>query len=112
MKRGGFREGTPQLAGEDAMSERARVALAALTGAGVGAVVGYLYLTDRGRQLREDLEPRLDDVIAEMRRLRSAFQKARLAAEEAWRALSALVGEPGAEARAAEPLRPMREVRP
>ncbi len=93
------------------MSEQARVTLAALTGAGLGALVGYLYLTDRGRHFREDLEPRLDEVIAELRRLRTTCQKTRLAAQEAWRALNDLIGEPSAEGRSAEPLRPVREVR-
>lgn len=90
------------------MSERARVVLASLAGAGLGAAVGYLYLTEGGRRFREELEPRLDDVIAEMRRLRSSFHKTRLAAREAWRALSELVGEPADESGRAEALRQAR----
>lgn len=90
------------------MTERTRVAAATLAGAGLGAAVGYLYLTEGGRRLRENLEPQLDEFIAEMRRLRSAFQKTRQAAQEAWRALNELVGEPEREWRAGESLRQVR----
>jgi hypothetical protein len=56
--------------------------MSACLGALVGGVAGYLVLTDDGRRLRERLEPGMDDLLREMRHLRSATEKARLAVAE------------------------------
>lgn len=64
------------------MEDRARVFLSACLGAFVGGAAGYLYLTEDGRLLRERLEPGFDDLVREIRRLRSATEKARQAAAE------------------------------
>ena len=64
------------------MEDRARVLMSACLGALVGGVAGYLFLTEDGRRLRERLEPGMDDLLREMRHLRSAAEKARLAAAE------------------------------
>lgn len=64
------------------MEDRSRVLLSAYLGAIAGGVAGYLFLTEDGRHLRERLEPEMDDVLHEMRRLRSAAEKARLAVSE------------------------------
>jgi hypothetical protein len=56
--------------------------MSACLGALVGGVAGYLFLTDDGRRLRERLEPGMDDLLREMRHLRSAAEKARMAAAE------------------------------
>lgn len=52
------------------MSDRTPVLLGALAGAVIGGLAGYLLFTERGRQLREDLEPRMRDVLAELGRAR------------------------------------------
>ena len=64
------------------MEDRARVLMSVCLGALIGGVAGYLFLTDDGRRLRERLEPGMDDLLREMRHLRSAAEKARLAAAE------------------------------
>ena len=64
------------------MQDRARVLMSACLGALIGGVAGYLFLTDDGRRLRERLEPGMDDLLREMRHLRSAAEKARMAAVE------------------------------
>jgi hypothetical protein len=56
--------------------------MSACLGALIGGVAGYLFLTDDGRRLRERLEPGMDDLLREMRHLRSAAEKARMAAAE------------------------------
>jgi hypothetical protein len=64
--------------------------LAALVGAAVGATWGYLYLTAAGQRMRTQLEPKLDDFMLELRRMRGTIEKARAAADESWRSLSDL----------------------
>ncbi len=72
------------------MDNRSRILLSSFIGALAGGIAGYLYLTDDGRRMRARLEPGLDDVIREVRRLRSSVEKARLAAEEGWRTIESL----------------------
>jgi outer membrane lipoprotein SlyB len=73
---------------EVAVDERSRVLLATCLGAVAGGVTGWLYLTDAGRRFRDQIEPRLDDLIGEMTRVRGTVEKARSAANEGWRSLS------------------------
>lgn len=77
------------------MDERSRVLVAACVGAVVGGVCGWLYLTESGRYVREQIEPRLDDLIGEMTRVRGTVEKARSAANEGWRSLSDITGGQG-----------------
>ncbi|NQW03803.1 MAG: YtxH domain-containing protein [Acidobacteria bacterium] len=63
--------------GVDAVSDRTSILLGALAGAVVGGCMGYLFLTDEGRRLREDLEPRLADLATEVERARSLVKNAR-----------------------------------
>jgi len=75
------------------VTEGSRVFLSALAGAMVGAAAGYLYLTDGGRRVRSQVEPKLDDAVREMRRLRGTAVKVQAAASEGWRSLRELAGE-------------------
>ena len=75
------------------MNEQSRVLVASLVGAVVGAVVGFLYFTGGGRRLRDELEPRLDEVGREIRKLRSTVTKAQEVASEGWRSLNELIAE-------------------
>ena len=77
------------------MDERSRVLISACLGAVAGGVWGYLYLTESGRNLREQIEPRLDDLIGEMTRVRGTVDKARSAANEGWRSLSDITSGQG-----------------
>jgi len=79
------------------VDERSRVLVAACVGAVVGGVCGWLYLTESGRYVREQLEPRLDDLIGEMTRVRGTVEKARTAANEGWRSLSDITGGQGGQ---------------
>jgi hypothetical protein len=66
--------------------------LSALAGALVGAIAGYLYFTDRGRQLMASWEPRLDSAMREMGHLRETVAKAQAVASEGWRSISEIKG--------------------
>ena len=74
------------------MDERSRVLMATCIGAIAGGVWGWLYMTEGGRRFRDQIEPRLDDLINEMGRVRGTVEKARSAANEGWRSLSDITG--------------------
>ena len=76
------RHAAGRAAGGGAVDDRSRVLLSACLGALLGGVAGYLFLMEDGRHVRERLEPGMDDVLREVRGLRSAAEKARLAAAE------------------------------
>lgn len=70
------------------MDERSRVLLATFLGAVVGGAWGWLYLTENGRRVRDQIEPKLDDFVGELTRVRGTVEKARTAAHEGWRSLN------------------------
>ena len=74
------------------MDERSRVLMAALLGAVAGGVFGWLYMTEQGRHVREQIEPKLDDFMNELTRMRGTVEKARTAANEGWRSLNEVAG--------------------
>lgn len=74
------------------MDERSRVLMATVIGAVAGGVWGWLYLTESGRRVRDQIEPRLDDFMTELTRMRGTVEKARTAANEGWRSLSDMTG--------------------
>ncbi|HVC20573.1 MAG TPA: YtxH domain-containing protein [Vicinamibacterales bacterium] len=76
------------------MREPVQVAAATVLGAVIGGVTGYLFFTNRGRRLRRDLEPRLDDLMRDVDRLRAALQKTARAADEGWRLLDEIANPP------------------
>lgn len=73
------------------MDDRGRIALAIGLGALVGGVAGYLLLTERGRRMRDELEPRLNDVLGEVDKLRQTFESTRTAVAEGWRSFNQLM---------------------
>ena len=74
------------------MDERSRVVMAALFGAVVGGLWGWLYMTETGRRVRDQIEPKLDDFMNELTRMRGTVEKARTAANEGWRSLNEVAG--------------------
>jgi len=74
------------------VEERSRVLLATVLGAMAGGVWGWLYLTEGGRRVRSQIEPKLDDFVRELRNVRGTVEKARAAANEGWRSLNEIAG--------------------
>ena len=74
------------------VDERSRVLMATCIGAVIGGVWGWLYMTEGGRRVRDQIEPRLDDFMNELTRMRGTVEKARSAANEGWRSLSDMAG--------------------
>ena len=79
------------------MDERSRVLLATCLGAVAGGVWGWLYMTENGRRVRDQIEPKLDDFLHEIHRMRGTVEKARSVASEGWRSLNDATG--GAQGR-------------
>jgi hypothetical protein len=77
---------------EDVVDERSRVLVATLLGAVAGGVWGWLYLTEQGRRVRQQIDPKLDDFIREMQSVRGTVEKAKTAANEGWRSLGDVTG--------------------
>ena len=80
------------------MDERSQVVIATLLGAVVGGLLGCLYLTDRGRRIRDQIDPALEGFVGELDRARGTVERARAAAREGRRAfddvLAATAPEP------------------
>lgn len=77
---------------EAGVDERSRVLMSALLGAVAGGVWGWLYMTENGRRVRDQIEPKLDNFVQELTRVRGTVDKARSAANEGWRSLSDVAG--------------------
>jgi len=66
------------------VNDRTAVAAGALVGAIVGAAAGYLFFTSRGRQLRDRIEPAIEDLQREFKRFQGTMrQMGRMAGEGA-----------------------------
>ncbi len=74
------------------MNERTVVICCGVFGAALGAVAGYLFLTESGRQLRRDLEPRLDDLARDFSSLQGTVARASDAAQQGWKAINDVAG--------------------
>jgi hypothetical protein len=74
------------------VDERSRVLMATFMGAVIGGVGGWLYMTENGRRVRDQIEPKLDDFVNELTRMRGTVEKARSAANEGWRSLNEMAG--------------------
>jgi gas vesicle protein len=68
---------------------------ATLVGAVLGGIAGYLFFTDRGRSLRRQIEPALEDFSRELISFRATVQKATGVASEGWKLVNDALGETG-----------------
>jgi len=66
---------------------------AAIVGAVIGGMAGYLFFTQEGRRLRRQLEPALDDLARELNSFRSTVNKAAGVASEGWKLLNDAMGD-------------------
>ncbi len=66
------------------MNDDSRLMPAMIAGAVLGALVGYLFFTERGRALRRQMEPALEDFAQELTAFRGTVQRAVGVATEGW----------------------------
>ena len=77
------------------MTERSRDCLVSCAGAAIGAAAAYLFFTDAGRQLRQRIEPALEDFARELNSFRGTMTRASGIAGEGWKLLNEALGESG-----------------
>jgi gas vesicle protein len=70
---------------EESVSEQSRVMASAVVGALVGAAAGYLFFTERGRMMRDRMEPAMDDLRQEFGRFQRTIEKVGEMASEGMR---------------------------
>ena len=70
-----------------------RAVAAMVLGGVMGALAGYLLFTDRGRAMRRQLEPAIEDFARELNQFRSTVTRAAGVAGEGWRLLNEALGE-------------------
>jgi gas vesicle protein len=68
---------------------------ATIVGAVIGGVAGYLFFTERGRSVRRQIEPALEDFSHELMSFRNTVQEAAAVANEGWKLLNDTLGEGG-----------------
>ena len=77
------------------MTDKSQALVATILGAVVGGAAGYLLFTDRGRSLRRQMEPAIEDIARELNSFRGTAQKAAGVATEGWKFLNETLGEVG-----------------
>lgn len=76
------------------MQDDSRAWTVVLAGAAIGGLAGFLFFTERGRALRRQFEPALEDFARELVAFRSTIQRAVGVATESWDAVSGGTGGP------------------
>lgn len=75
------------------INDNIRIAAAGAVGAFLGGVAGYLFLTDRGRAARRQIEPAIEDLRRELMSFAKSLEGAGGVAREGWKALQELMTE-------------------
>jgi gas vesicle protein len=75
------------------VTEKTRACAATVVGAVVGGVAGYMFFTERGREMRRQLESTLDELGPELNRLGGTVNRAAGVASEGWKLLNEALGD-------------------
>jgi gas vesicle protein len=75
--------------------DKSRELAAMIVGAIIGGLAGCLFFTERGRSVRRQIEPALEDFSREVINFRNAIQKAAGVANEGWKLLNDALSEDG-----------------
>jgi gas vesicle protein len=73
---------------EACVTDNSRAMAAMIAGAVIGGVAGYVLFSERGRELRRQMEPALDNFSRELNSFRLTIQKAAGVATEGWKLLN------------------------
>ena len=70
------------------MTDTSRTLTATSVGAIIGGLAGFLFFTSRGRALRAQIDPALEQFISELNQVRGTAMKAAAAASDGWKLLN------------------------
>jgi gas vesicle protein len=85
------------------VTEKSEVLAATVIGAVIGGLAGYMFFTERGRTMRRQLEPAIDDLSRELASFRGTLNRAVGVANEGWQVLNEALGEGGQRGRYSVP---------
>lgn len=85
------------------MTERERDCLVTTIGALAGAIASYLLFTARGRYMRRQIVPALEELEHELSSFRSTVAKTAGLASEGWKLLNEAIGDTSPAPRASNP---------
>jgi hypothetical protein len=77
------------------VNDRQRELMATAVGAALGGFAGYMLFTPRGRELRQRIEPALEDLARELVQLRGTVNRALGVASQGWDVLNEAFGDFG-----------------
>jgi hypothetical protein len=66
-------------------------------------MAGYMFFTNKGRMLRRQFEPAIEDIARELASFRGTLNRAIGVASEGWKVVNDALGEGGAPARYSSP---------
>jgi hypothetical protein len=75
-------------------NDNIRIAAASAVGALLGGVAGFLFLTERGRSVRREMGPALEDLREEIAGFGKSLEGASGIAREGWKFIQELAAEP------------------
>jgi len=75
------------------VTDKTRAGAASMVGAVIGAAVGYMFFTDRGRELRRQLEKTLESLEPELSHFSGTINRTASVASEGWKLLNEALGE-------------------
>ena len=81
------------------MNQRSQDYVVTVVGALLGAMAGYLFFTDRGRDIRRRIQPSVEDFARELVSFKGAVARARDVASQGWRLMDEVVSETTRQAR-------------
>lgn len=87
------------------MSTQSRDLMIVMTGAAIGGIAGYLFLTPDGRRLRMRLEPAVGDLVREIRQLGVTVASAGLLVREGLQVLNEMADDADRASAWSAPLR-------
>jgi hypothetical protein len=85
------------------VTDRTQTIAATVVGAVLGGMAGYMFFTDKGRHLRRQLEPAIEDISRELANFRGTLTRAMGVANDGWKVLNEVMGEGGAPVRYSNP---------
>jgi gas vesicle protein len=85
------------------VTQKSQAIAAAMVGGAIGAVAGYMFLTEQGRSWRRQLEPAIEDMARELAQFRGTLNRAMGVASEGWRVLNDALGDTAGQAHYSNP---------